>query len=207
MKRIYSTAVLIFTCTMSFAQFHYGVKAGLNLSNLHIKGSGNADEWKPAVHAGMWFSYEFTKRLTLANDLLYSEKGYRTHSYKTRFYYISFPTTIRYNLFRKFSVEIGGGPSYLVLSRDNESDSETRWNNKIDWGLCAGVRHDLSSRLAVNLRYEHGLSNVIGKDEIMEYQSISGDDPLLNPSTLRELGYKDTNRNIQLSISYAFAHK
>src|SRR3990170_1274222 len=64
MKRIYFTGVLLLTFTMSFAQFNYGVKGGVNLSNLHSNRFGNADEWKPAVHAGAWLSFDVTKRFT-----------------------------------------------------------------------------------------------------------------------------------------------
>src|SRR5688572_27823618 len=116
MKRICLTAILIFTFTMSFAQFNYGLKGGLNLSNLHRNKFGNAGDWKPAVHVGGWMSYDVTKRFIIISDLLYSEKGFSADWFKARFSYISFITNFRYTVLRKLSAEAGGGASYLVSS-------------------------------------------------------------------------------------------
>ena len=134
MKSIYFTGILILTFTMSFAQFNYGVKGGLNLSNLHSNRSGNADEWKPAVHAGAWMSFDVTKRFTIINDLLYSDKGFRNSWNKAYFSYISFLTNIRYNVIRKLSVEAGGGPSYLASSYVK---SDGAYNSKLNRWTCA----------------------------------------------------------------------
>jgi hypothetical protein len=172
MKSIYFTGVLILTFTMSFAQLNFGVKGGLNLSNLHRNESGNADEWKPGVHAGPWMSYDFTKRFTIINDLLYSEKGFSSGEFKAYFSYISFLTNIRYNLIRKFSVEVGGGPSRLVSSYVKNNGRHI-WGNKMDWELCTGIHYKLNSKIALALRYEHGLSNVVHEDAVPHHKPIS----------------------------------
>jgi hypothetical protein len=210
MKHIYFTGVILLTFTSSFAQFNYGVKGGLNLSNLRFR--NDIGEWKPAVHAGAWVSYDIIKRLTIANDLLYSEKGFSSSGgYKAHFSYISFLTNIRYNAIRKLSVEVGGGPGYLVSSyvKSDGNNPENRWDNKIDWEICAGVYYMLNSKIALTLRYEHGLSNVVSKYAAPDYPPIKGVDYYVDylKATYRELAVKDTNRNFQLSINYAFGHK
>jgi len=192
----------------SYSQARLGIKGGLNLSStLNEQGATN---WKPSYHIGVTAQYGLGKKTSVAADLLYSDKGFGSLSNSIHFLYINLPVVLRYNLVSKFAVEVGGGVGYLLGSYRNGKDLDYLWGNKIDWELCTGVRYALSEHVSIGVRYEHGLSNVINKTtttDVLDYRAIQPYDPLLNPpssQTLRGLGLKEFNRNLQLSVSYIF---
>lgn len=192
----------------SHAQFRIGFKGGLNISStLNEHGTTN---WKPAYHIGVTVEYGMSTKTSIVADLLYSDKGFSRSPNNVHFSYINLPIFFRYNLTSKLAVEGGGAFGYLLGAKSNGENMDYLWGNKADWELCTGVCYAMNEHVSIGIRYEHGLSNVINKTTTIDglnNQGIEHYDPILSPSpspTLRDLGFKDFNRNFQLSVSYFF---
>lgn len=62
--------------SQSYAQFRFGVKAGLNIANMRVSGfTGVTESSKIAFHAGGMIDYSFSKSFSLESGLLLSWKG------------------------------------------------------------------------------------------------------------------------------------
>jgi hypothetical protein len=170
--------------------------------------------WRPAFHLGGSANYLLDEHFTLVADLLYSEKGFTSDDVNLHLGYISVPVLVRYSITKKIAGELGGGINYLAASYYSQKDGSMEsaldmWGNRWDWNLCAGWRYDFSNRMGLTLRYEYGLSNVISTTATIEYKYINPGDLLSGqqPTTLRELGFRVSNQNIQLSLNYSLGRK
>ena len=207
-------------CTISHfythAQFHHELLGGLNLSNIK---SETTLEPEPAtgIHVGWQGQIHFNKRIGLVSGIVFTEKGFIKDHVRRRFYYAVLPVMIRYSVLKRLSVEAGAGIGYLLNvkarydSKWGPAPDELKrdiWQKRLDFQIAGGVRYAINDRLRLTLRYEYGLSNLVGDAEV-QYRVIGADDPLLDqdPVTYRDLGIKDLNRNIQLSLSYSLKTK
>jgi hypothetical protein len=208
------------TCTISHfcshAQFDHELLGGLNLSNIR---SQTTLEHEPAtgIHVGWSGQIHFKKRITLVSGIVFTEKGFIKNHVRRLFSYVALPVMIRYSVLKRLSVEAGAGIGYLLHVKTKYDskwgpapDEITRdiWQQRLDFQVAGGVRYELFERFGLTLRYEYGLSNLVGDAEV-RYRVIGAEDPLLHqdPITYRDLGIKDLNRNIQLSLSYSLKGK
>src|SRR5687768_4616074 len=90
---------------------------------------------------------------------------------------------------KRLSVDTGAGIGYLLdvrtkydPKRGPAPDEIKRdiWQQRLDFQVAGGVRYDLNNRLRLTLRYEYGLSNLVGDAEV-RYRMIGADDPFLHP--------------------------
>ena len=100
------------------AQIQFGVKAGLNLSDVVINNSFDpnvepAFQVKPGLHAGFFVSTQRDEKFGFAAELLYSSKGVRTFSV-INLHYITVPLLLQYHFHPKFFAEVGPEIGYLV---------------------------------------------------------------------------------------------
>jgi hypothetical protein len=175
----------------SKAQFSFGVKGGLNLSDVVINNiTDNPDaesdfSMKAGFHGGFFAAAEIGPRTGIIAELLYSNKGVKAIN-NINLHYISLPVLVRYALADKLIVEGGPELSYLVSATSRYGNVNNIWNNKIDVGVDLGVNYLFSSRLSCGLRFNAGFSSVIKN---------AG-----NNSTGEKIRYQ--NRVLQLSVAY-----
>ena len=197
----------------SLAQFHHGLLAGLNLSNIQSQ-TTHQPEAGTGLHLGWYSEVQFKDRISLLSSIVLSDKGFNKDHIRRHFYYVMLPVIFRYKVWNRLSVEAGPGIGYLL--HDNAVYNEKWgpapyeinrdiWQKRVDFQLAAGIHYNVSKRFGVMLRYEHGLSNLVGNAEV-QFRTIGDSDPLYkeDPITYRDLDIKDSNRNIQLTVSYAF---
>lgn len=79
MRKILFASVLILAGASSFSQIKYGVKAGLNISNVAQNFADPSDEFKtklkPGFQLGVVVNYELTESFSLISGLSYINKG------------------------------------------------------------------------------------------------------------------------------------
>ncbi|RAW01266.1 outer membrane beta-barrel protein [Pseudochryseolinea flava] len=186
-------------CTItrvSFSQFNYGLRAGGQFVTARHNDDSPYTEsisWRPSYHAGFFFSYKFSKRISAVADLLYSDKGYST-KYKDGYNnihitYLSVPLMAQYHVTDKFSI-LAGGEFDLFLSahrfNGGKKHTGTFYDNPTELSLIGGVAYQFNPRLNLMLRYVHGVTNIRGND-------------------LRWIpGFKISNEMFQLSLGYAY---
>lgn len=183
-------AMLLIT-SGAFAQFtRYGIKAGVNFSNMTIDDSDDSS-LKTGFHAGVFGRMGISEQFSLQPELLYTTKGL-TNTYdnvlaegeaKFNLNYIEIPVNLVYHLAEDFSFQLGPYISYLAnanVSTDNSvldffeidtNDNIDRDNFKsFDFGLTGGLDFSLDP-VVLGFKYNLGLVKV-AKDNIPAEQLL-----------------------------------
>ena len=154
----------------------FGIKAGVNLTNLYIDNVED-ENMRVGLNAGFFAKVPLTRGVSLQPELLYSNKGAKTTynnvlgkgEYRFNLHYIELPVAMVFNLGKSFNIHGGGYVSYLAAAtvKDMESDgtinSATDLNaenfNRMDYGLLAGLGVDVQN-FTIGARYNYGLHEI-----------------------------------------------
>lgn len=204
MKQLLILACLI---TLSFepilAQYNYGIKGGLNLTNnvVNQQSTINDSKYKPGIHFGFFASADVTEKIDLQAELLYSGKGYRfvetafSESGNLNLNYITFPILVGYKATDLLRLNIGPELGYLISANSkfgpDRIDVSDKWDNKLDIGLAAGLDYTLSEKIFAGVRYTHGFSSVVANAYVSDNNGNSTGERA-----------KFQNRSLQLSFGY-----
>ena len=208
---------LIIVCLLglsvnTFAQATFGVKAGLNLSNMVWEDDDYtySDEMnftmRPGFHIGPTMELPISKSISFETALLLSTMGAKaefdngegTTKGSVNLLYLNLPLTA------KIKIDVGGlklfgalGP-YLgygisgTFKADGESDEDVKWGSgddddfkPFDAGAHFGAGLDIKS-FEIGVAYDLGLANL----------AVSTDN-----------GYKELNRCFAISLGYIFGKK
>ena len=181
MKNLVKLLVVVFITMLtseSFAQ-NYGIKAGLNLSNILMKAGGDtwSDDFKmnPGFHLGPTAEFPISEVFSFETALLLSTKGFRineketyqneTFEYKSKcnLLYLEFPLTAKasFNVGEKTSIYGVFGP-YLGIGLTGKTVSEDIYNGEkhtekedIKWG--SDEENDFLKRLDYGLAFGAGV--------------------------------------------------
>src|SRR5687767_5039192 len=102
--------VIIFaTCEYSVGQIRYGIKAGVNLSDVVINNYINPDaesdfDFKVGIHGGVFARADLNDKLGSSVELLYSNKGVKAIS-RINLHYINLPLLVLYKVSDRFTLE------------------------------------------------------------------------------------------------------
>ena len=191
-KNIY--LMLVFLTFVSLAQksrkdegIIMGIKGGLNVSN--FMGDIDDQSIRTSVHLGLVSEIVVSDKFSLQPELLYSGQGSSDGSVqgfsRYKLSYLTLPIMGKFAVTEGLSFQAGPQIGFL-LSAKNKTDTS---NDKIkdiktlDFGICAGLEYDFSSRYFIQGRYNLGLSDT----------GISGDS-----------NKRVANSVFQISIGYLF---
>jgi hypothetical protein len=154
----------------------FGVKAGVNVSNLYTK-DVSSENTLYSFNVGLFAKMPITSYIAVQPELSYTGKGasntynnvLATGKAKYSFNYIELPVLLVFNITNHVHVLAGPYIAYLISgSVKNDSDVsifnfENNINtddyNKFDTGLAVGVGVD-AGMIGIGLRYNYGLSTV-----------------------------------------------
>lgn len=178
--------------SIAYGQVEYGIKAGLNISDVVMTNYINPDvesdlDLKLGLHAGLFLSGMVDDQFGLAAELLYSDKGVKGGSSNVHLHYITLPLIARYRLADNIFAEAGPEFGYLFWARSKHGNVSNTYNNKFDLSLDAGFRFN-ASKLIFGIRYCAGLFSV---REPIEIPGASGSEKI-----------KYQNRVLQVSVGY-----
>ena len=186
------TASLVAICLLSATfsakaqddkQVRFGVKGGINLSNLYIDDVTD-EKSKLGLQAGVWMKAPIGEFFAIQPELLWSSKGTKIGQYQ------NIPFTqdgqVRFNLnyaelpvlaavtLGPVSIQAGPYISYLFnanvknlkenLSTGTVIELDKNDFNTVDYGLAGGIALDIKG-FQLGLRYNYGLRE-IGKSDI-----------------------------------------
>jgi hypothetical protein len=162
--RLLTLVVLVALCYSASAQIEFGVKGGLNLSDVVINNFSNPDlepayQIKAGFHTGVYFSVEGDNAFGLAAELLYSNKGVKAIN-NINLHYVNVPLLLRYHFHDGFFVEAGPEIGYLVNANSKYGNLNNTWDNKLDLGLDAGIQYR-PGKVQFGLRLNAGFTSVI----------------------------------------------
>jgi Outer membrane protein beta-barrel domain len=156
--------------------WHFGLKADLNLS--HIQGNGTASGYTSGFQAGGFAERVLDKTWSLQGELLFTQNNSKRSSiadfetyYNTsanpfsaediKLAYISIPVLIKYNVTNAFSFL--AGPQYSILLVDAESLLRPPHENTAfktsEFSGNVGAQFNIS-KVALYGRYNFGLANI-----------------------------------------------
>lgn len=207
MKKLITFIAVVVLFTMnaeSFAQT-FGVRAGLNMSNMMAKDDDEtySDDYKTKVgfQIGGTAEFEFTEMFSFETGLFLSTMGYKYDGlmgdYTTNLLYLNIPLTgkARYeldniSLYGLFGPYIGLGLSGKYKNDDDSED--VKWGSGDDddlkrfdfgWIIGAGIEYQAFS---AGLSYNLGLANI---------------------AATTDGGYKVKNRVFAITVGYRFGQK
>lgn len=188
--------LLIFNLLFSsilVGQTHYGLKAGVNISNQQKKinppgYSSEKIETKllPGFQLGAFLKHELNQKFSLATELNFSTLGSKTEYTRTDFvinpdgtisgessgYYndkiqqIEIPVFFQYNV-KKFY--FGLGPTIgIKISSKIDNYQNTSFNSKhyntFDFGVSPIIGYSIQKKVDLTLKYNYGLTNADNRD-------------------------------------------
>lgn len=191
MKRIMCAAVLLAaltTGTGSFAQVQqttdesfltpkFGIKGGLNLTNMFVDEVSD-ENMKVGFNAGFFAKLPVTRGFSIQPELLYTSKGAKQEynniiegegEYRFNLNYVELPVLAVINVAKNFNLHVGPYVSYLAaaniknLHEDGDQDEIAELDadnfNRFDYGLVGGLGVDISN-FTIGARYSYGLREI-----------------------------------------------
>jgi opacity protein-like surface antigen len=182
MKKILLVIIAFaFVSTVSAQEIKFGVKAGLNISNISamkINGNkGDAADMIVGMHAGAFANFSFSDLLGLQPEVLFNMQGGKEEDVTTHLNYISIPILLDIKPFKDFSILVGpqiGFNVYKSISDDETTIKGSDYedflkslglkSNALDFAAIIGVQYTFIDHLSVGVRYNWGFTKTIQSD-------------------------------------------
>lgn len=204
--------VLFAMCANGYSQVSFGLKVGVNLSRVMAKGDTTGAGWRaydvsPSIHIGASAAKRLSQKISLGADLLLSDKGYRTEGDgvfgASHLLYSNLPVYARFDLVKGLSLQAGPEIGLLIATLGEDKEYLSAVYSWFDFGLMGGLEYDVTSKMSLTLRFEQGISNMIGKNATTrQYRYVQNSDPLISDKNLRDSGVVHHNQNLQVSLTY-----
>ena len=157
--RSFSLAMIFFfVFTTSTIAQNFGIRAGLNISNVDIPEIPT--DSRLGLQIGPVVDLALSDEISLVGGMLYSQKGFKwtDGGMDEKFSYLDIPLLIQVK-FGRFYVEGGLGYSVLLTAVRNGSIDIKNFFRDTDMGINAGVGVDLSA-IRLDLRYGAGFQDI-----------------------------------------------
>lgn len=200
--------LLMFTC-LSFGYVQaqsvkFGVKAGLNMSNLAVSPelNGPAPSTRLGVHLGGFAQFDLVNSFSVQPELMFSTQGANDEDkddwQRVKLSYLNFAAPFKYTLENNLHFSVGPQLGFLLggeFEKEDKEDGERKLHNAThllkgsDLALGLGLGYTLNSGIDLSLRYNLGLNNINH-----------------NPADLAfyEPGQTIKSRVFQVSVGYIF---
>ena len=193
----------LFPASMAFAQLSFGVKAGMNVNNIHLStpagvpyysASGDGVDPNLGFHIGVFTRINFSKKFAFIPELQYIKKGFTLTDGDIRINlnYLELPLMFSYSPIKWIGIELGPGVAYQLAAKahgpSSSADRSDIFDKKVDLSLNAGVRIYASKKLSVGARYSYGL--------------LTTDEIFYTEDGMHGETYGEYHRNVLLSVYY-----
>lgn len=164
MKNLLLVVALFFLCQISYAQYSYGVKGGLNISILSFSHQKYDVSPKIGINLGAFGSYVLDEKISIRPEIYFSTEG---NNWKTKnsvgivkLNQLRIPILLNYQINERIFLEIG--PQYNLLLSISQKKNEEEYENVKQYyktgvlGFGIGARYsvdNLLEGLSVGVRY------------------------------------------------------
>src|SRR5689334_6026183 len=163
MKRVIISAVMLLLIKGAFAQHvEYGIKGGVNFSNIANDAADNDADTKTGFHLGGLAHIHLTRAFAVQPEIVYSTQGAEYSDGKLKLNYINVPILAQYMFGDGFRLQTGPQVGILTTSSWKSGHSEADVDNfsNADLGWVFGASYVGHSGLGVDARYNMGLTDV-----------------------------------------------
>jgi len=161
MKTILRFLLALLLCINAHAamcQVSYGVKAGLGLTKARFSNDFVEDtDFDIRFQAGGFVRAPLSQKFFLQSEVLFAQKGWKVDDGSTTLTYLNIPVLIGIQV-EKFSFYGGGEVGFKLTEKP---DLPTEIYENFDICLLGGLSYMVSPQLGIDLRYSHGLANLI----------------------------------------------
>ena len=181
MKKIVLLLGGVILATGMSAQFSWGLKTGMNFSNLI---NSDYSSLKTGMHVGLFGEYHAAKWFALQPELLYSHQGGSDVAsgndiisrQRTRLNYMTLPVMAKFYIIRNLSIDIGPQVGYAIRVNYfektiyNQGDrvvEKRKWGinsgdyNAFDFSAAAGLTYKLTPGIGFSARYSYGMNDFL----------------------------------------------
>lgn len=174
-KRLF-LVIIITTCVLSsiFAQdgknAKFGIKGGLNVSNIYGKNIDGNDA-KSGFHLGIFIECPLSNKWYLQPEIMYSEQGLEGEDAKLELNYVTIPFMFKYYISRVFNIEFGPQFNYALNAKISNDEASLEIGDKMNQrdltaGFNFGCGLHFSSHFAISARYNLGLTNIADESRL-----------------------------------------
>lgn len=164
-KIILSISILLMGIAGAKAQTAFGIKAGLNVSNI----TGDTEGLKSRIGAngGVFANIPAGQKFAIQPEVLYSlegAKGDGNDAGKIALGYVNIPVMFQYREKSGFFAELGPQLGILTSAKvkyGGESEDVKDAFKSINFSAAVGVGYNFIPSLGVNARYSFGVSNIV----------------------------------------------
>jgi hypothetical protein len=170
------------------AQVSYGVKGGLNLSDVvtetipaSLGSSFSQSETLVGFYLGAFAIVKLNNRLNLIPELQYTQRGLGYPDRVIRINYLELPLIVSYSI-KSLAFDFGPNISYRL-------SSTVDFYKDFDFGLTGGMRLNFAKKFFVIARYYYGITAI----SRVEYRNPTNQ--IIDIAT-------DYNRVVQIGVGY-----
>lgn len=163
MKRIIFLAVMALLINGAFAQHvEYGIKGGVNFSNINDDAADNNADGKTGFHLGGLAHIHVTRAFAIQPEIVYSTQGAEYDNAKLKMNYINVPVLAQYMFGNGFRLQTGPQLGILTTSEWENGNAETDVDNlsNADFSWSFGAGYIGRKGLGIDARYNLGLTDV-----------------------------------------------
>uniref|UniRef100_UPI00404B1AED porin family protein n=1 Tax=Fulvivirga sp. TaxID=1931237 RepID=UPI00404B1AED len=162
---------LLTVADLSYAQ-HFGLKAGLNYSNVLPDNGLEYGNYKAGFHGGVYATLKIIESISIRSEILFSQKGYVlelplggfTNEIKRTINYLSIPLIIELKPIDRIRFHTGAEFNYQLSAKESPSSPLSGDPNnlfeKSDIGVLLGLGVRITDKIQSDIRYVHGLSSL-----------------------------------------------
>lgn len=148
----------------------FGLKAGLNISNVYSNYTGSMDA-RSGLNAGALVNIPLQYSFSVQPEIYFSGQGAKYYSYNDGYEhqlvlnYVNVPLLLQYRFHRGLFIETGPQVGFLTSAKDKIGNFETGdvFNSdfkNVDFSWSFGLGYRSVSGLGVDVRYNPGISNI-----------------------------------------------
>jgi hypothetical protein len=168
----------------------FGIKGGLNHSNLTSSSSIFTNKAYQAYHLGFFVEIRLNSGFSIQPELLYSEQGAKssvqlrsgiefdpnfvneTSTFTNKINYINAPIMAKFDVTKVFNIAVGPQLGYFLNAKNENGEIRSDFN-QFDLGLNMGVGLTFN-KVIIDLRYNIGLSDGLFDEKNRVFQLSLG---------------------------------
>ncbi|MGG9962794.1 porin family protein [Ferruginibacter sp. SUN106] len=191
MKKYVTVAIaaILITATATAQKANIGIKAGLNVSNIHNDNDVKYDT-KTGVHVGLIGHFHLSKEFAIQPEIVYSQQGakYTIANVEStlKLDYINVPVMFQYMFDNGLRLQAGPQVGFLASAKADASNGPTadvkNDFKSVDFAVGVGAGYlFVPTGFGIDARYNLGLSDI-----------------------RKNISVQSTNRGFQLGVFYLF---
>jgi hypothetical protein len=145
----------------------FGLKAGVNIANLHVDGSEY--DSRTGFYVGGLAHVHITKYFAVQPEVMYSSQGAEIGSIKRTEGYINVPVLAQYMVNNGFRLQTGPQVGFLTSAKNKSGDIEVDVKdqlNTVDFAWSFGASYISKTGLGLDARYNLGISNINDNESV-----------------------------------------